>query len=173
MQVYLPLNTPGVTYEDTRAFSRGLAQVLARRMPDLVVSDMDKAKRAGKVFVDWSQNDRHKTTVNVYSLRAMEQPTVSTPLTWDEVSRTSRSRWPSRRRRCWSGCSGWVICSRRSRRWSRNCPGSYAGTRAPGPAWARTSLAPSLAPHVVHVRWASSVPPQSRWVSTTGGPSGA
>ena len=86
MQVYLPLNTPGVTYEDTRAFSRGLAQVLARRMPDLVVSDMAKAKRrTGKVFVDWSQNDRHKTTVNVYSLRAMEQPTVSTPLTWDEV----------------------------------------------------------------------------------------
>jgi bifunctional non-homologous end joining protein LigD len=85
MQVYVPLNTPGVTYEDTRAFSRGLAQVLARRMSDLVVSDMSKAKRAGKVFVDWSQNDRHKTTVNVYSLRAMEQPTVSTPLTWDEV----------------------------------------------------------------------------------------
>ena len=80
MQVYLPLNTP-TTYEATRAFSRGLAQLLARRMPDLVVSDMAKAKRAGKVFVDWSQNDRHKTTVNVYSLRAMERPTVSTPLT--------------------------------------------------------------------------------------------
>jgi bifunctional non-homologous end joining protein LigD len=85
MQVYLPLNTPGVGYEDTRAFSRGLAQVLARRMPDLIVADMAKAKRTGKVFVDWSQNDRHKTTVNVYSLRAMERPTVSTPLTWDEV----------------------------------------------------------------------------------------
>jgi bifunctional non-homologous end joining protein LigD len=85
MQVYLPLNTP-VTYEQTRAFSRGLAQVLERRAPDRVVSDMSKAKRTGKVFVDWSQNDRHKTTVNVYSLRAMERPTVSTPLTWDEVS---------------------------------------------------------------------------------------
>ncbi len=85
MQVYLPLNTP-VTYDDTRAFSRGLAQLLERRDPGAVVSDMSKAKRAGKVFVDWSQNDRHKTTVNVYSLRAMEQPTVSTPLTWDEVS---------------------------------------------------------------------------------------
>ena len=79
------LNTP-VTYEDTRAFSRGLAQLLERRDPKRVVSDMSKAKRAGKVFVDWSQNDRHKTTVNVYSLRAMERPTVSTPLTWDEVS---------------------------------------------------------------------------------------
>jgi len=85
MQVYLPLNTP-TTYEATRAFSRGLAQVLERRAPDRVVSDMSKAKRTGKVFVDWSQNDRHKTTVNVYSLRAMERPTVSTPLTWDEVS---------------------------------------------------------------------------------------
>lgn len=85
MQVYLPLNTP-VTYEQTRAFSRGLAQLLERRDPEHVVSDMSKAKRTGKVFVDWSQNDRHKTTVNVYSLRAMERPTVSTPLTWDEVS---------------------------------------------------------------------------------------
>ena len=85
MQVYLPLNTP-VTYDQTRAFSRGLAQVLERRAPERVISDMSKAKRAGKVFVDWSQNDRHKTTVNVYSLRAMERPTVSTPLTWDEVS---------------------------------------------------------------------------------------
>ena len=86
MQVYLPLNVPGVTYETVRAFSRGLAQVLARRMPDLVVSDMSKARRAGKVYVDWMQNDRHKTTVNVYSLRALDRPTVSTPLTWDEVS---------------------------------------------------------------------------------------
>jgi bifunctional non-homologous end joining protein LigD len=86
MQVYLPLNTPGVTYADTRAFSRGLAQLLERRAPDRVVSDMSKAKRGGKVFVDWSQNDRHKTTVNVYSLRAMDRPTVSTPLSWDEVS---------------------------------------------------------------------------------------
>ena len=50
-----------------------------------MVSDMSKAKRGGKVFVDWSQNDRHKTTVNVYSLRAMERPTVSTPLSWDEL----------------------------------------------------------------------------------------
>jgi bifunctional non-homologous end joining protein LigD len=86
MQVYLPLNVPGITYEDTRTFSRGVAHVLARRAPDQVLIDMNKTKRAGKVFVDWSQNDRHKTTVNVYSLRAMEQPTVSTPVTWDEVS---------------------------------------------------------------------------------------
>ena len=90
MQVYLPLNVP-VTYEDTRTFSRGLAQLLERRDPEHVVSDMSKAKRTGKVFVDWSQNDRHKTTVNVYSLRAMERPTVSTPLAWDEVEEMAAS----------------------------------------------------------------------------------
>jgi bifunctional non-homologous end joining protein LigD len=90
MQVYLPLNTP-VTYADTRAFSLGLAQLLERRDPRRVVSDMSKAKRTGKVFVDWSQNDRHKTTVNVYSLRALERPTVSTPLTWDEVAEIADS----------------------------------------------------------------------------------
>jgi bifunctional non-homologous end joining protein LigD len=90
MQVYLPLNTP-TTYEATRAFSRGLAQLLERRDPEHVVSDMAKAKRTGKVFVDWSQNDRHKTTVNVYSLRAMDRPTVSTPLDWEEVEEMAAS----------------------------------------------------------------------------------
>ena len=82
---------------------------------------MSKAKRAGKVFVDWSQNDRHKTTVNVYSLRAMERPTVSTPVTWDEVAdcRTGR-RWRSRRRRCWSGSPSLGDLFARCRRWSRN-----------------------------------------------------
>ena len=84
MQVYVPLNTPA-TYDETKGFARGLAQVLERRHPELVLSDMNKARRRGKVFVDWSQNDEHKTTVNVYSLRAREKPTVSTPLTWDEV----------------------------------------------------------------------------------------
>jgi bifunctional non-homologous end joining protein LigD len=84
MQVYVPLNTPA-TYGDTKSFARGLAQVLERRQPGLVLSDMNKTRRKGKVFVDWSQNDEHKTTVNVYSLRARERPTVSTPLTWDEV----------------------------------------------------------------------------------------
>ena len=84
MQVYVPLNTPA-TYDGTKTFARGLAQVLERRHPELVVSDMKKTLRHGKVLVDWSQNDEHKTTVNVYSLRARERPTVSTPITWDEV----------------------------------------------------------------------------------------
>jgi bifunctional non-homologous end joining protein LigD len=84
MQVYVPLNTPA-TYDDTKTFARGLAQVLERRLPELVVSDMKKTLRRGRVLVDWSQNDEHKTTVNVYSLRATARATVSTPVTWDEV----------------------------------------------------------------------------------------
>jgi bifunctional non-homologous end joining protein LigD len=83
LQVYVPLNTP-VTYDETKPFARQLEE-LQREHPDLIVSKMQKALRAGKVFVDWSQNDRHKTTVCVYSSRAKEQTSVSTPLEWDEV----------------------------------------------------------------------------------------
>ena len=68
--------------------------MLERRHPELVLSDMNKTRRRGKVFVDWSQNDEHKTTVNVYSLRARERPTVSTPLAWDEVEGVLGSRDP-------------------------------------------------------------------------------
>jgi bifunctional non-homologous end joining protein LigD len=91
MQVYVPLNTP-TTYAVTKPFAMGVAQVLERRMPELVVSEMRKDRRAGKVFIDWSQNDEHKTTVCVYSLRAREHPTVSTPLEWDEVEGVLRTR---------------------------------------------------------------------------------
>jgi len=52
----------------------------------LVTSNMSKSVRKGKVFVDWSQNDEHKTTICVYSLRAREEPTVSVPVSWDEVA---------------------------------------------------------------------------------------
>jgi bifunctional non-homologous end joining protein LigD len=85
MQVYVPLNTP-VTYDDTKPFAQALAQLLERRRPKLIVSSMKKSLRAGKVFIDWSQNSRHKTTVAAYSLRARERPTVSTPVSWDEVA---------------------------------------------------------------------------------------
>jgi len=85
LQVYVPLNTP-VTFDQTKDLSRVLAERLAREHVDLVVSKMAKALRKGKVFVDWSQNDEHKTTICVYSLRAKEEPTVSTPVTWDEVA---------------------------------------------------------------------------------------
>ncbi len=85
LQIYVPLNTPA-DYDHTKAFARALAQLLEKQHPDKVVSRMTKALRTGKVLVDWSQNDEHKTTVCVYSLRARPKPTVSTPVTWDEVS---------------------------------------------------------------------------------------
>ncbi len=85
MQVYLPLNTPA-SYDETTPFSRAVAELLEQQEPDLVVSQQNKELRTGKVLVDWSQNVDFKTTVCVYSLRARERPTVSTPLTWDEVA---------------------------------------------------------------------------------------
>lgn len=84
LQVYVPLNT-AVTYDQTKGLSRALAQRLEQEHPDRVTSNMSKAVRKRKVFVDWSQNDEHKTTICVYSLRAKEQPTVSTPVSWEEV----------------------------------------------------------------------------------------
>ncbi|HEY3450683.1 MAG TPA: non-homologous end-joining DNA ligase [Myxococcales bacterium] len=94
LQVYVPLNTAGVTYDHTKTFARALAEELERKRPDLVVSNMKKSLRTGKVLVDWSQNDARKTTICVYSLRARERPTVSTPLDWDEVARCARDRKP-------------------------------------------------------------------------------
>jgi bifunctional non-homologous end joining protein LigD len=85
IQVYLPLNSPRVTFDQTKQFAHTVAQVLERDEPKKVISRMKKELRKGKVFVDWSQNDRAKTTVAVYSLRAREQPTASTPLRWEEV----------------------------------------------------------------------------------------
>lgn len=91
LQVYVPLNTP-VTYDQTKPFARAVAEVLESQFPDLVVSKMLKSLRVGKVLVDWSQNDEHKTTINVYSLRAKERPTVSTPVTWEEVETTLKKK---------------------------------------------------------------------------------
>src|SRR5438045_8855116 len=85
LQVYVPLNTPA-RFDQTKDLSRTLAKHLEREHGNLVTSNMSKAVRKGKVFVDWSQNDEHKTTICVYSLRAKEEPTVSTPVTWDEVA---------------------------------------------------------------------------------------
>jgi bifunctional non-homologous end joining protein LigD len=93
MQVYVPLNTP-VTYDDTKPFARALAGLLEKQHPKLVVSSMKKDLRPRKVFVDWSQNDEHKTTICVYSLRARERPTVSTPLEWSEVEDCAERRDP-------------------------------------------------------------------------------
>ena len=94
LQLYVPLHGR-VTYEQTKPFARALADALSAKRPSLVVSNMKKSLRAGKVLVDWSQNDPHKTTVCVYSLRARERPTVSMPVTWDEVRRCLQARDPS------------------------------------------------------------------------------
>ena len=91
MQVYVPLNTPRVSYDQTKPFAKAIAQLLEKQTPEKVVSKMKKVERKGRVFVDWSQNHRSKTTVAVYSLRARERPTASTPLTWDEVERVAES----------------------------------------------------------------------------------
>jgi len=93
LQLYVPLNTP-VTYEQTKPFAQSLAQRLEREHPREVVSRMQKSLRNGKVFIDWSQNDSHKTTVCAYSLRAKDQPTVSTPVTWSEVERVQAKKDP-------------------------------------------------------------------------------
>jgi bifunctional non-homologous end joining protein LigD len=85
LQLYLPVNRPGLTHEAASGFAQAVAQALERHHEDRVTSVMRKDLRPGKVFIDWSQNSRHKTTVAAYSLRARPRPTVSTPVTWDEV----------------------------------------------------------------------------------------
>jgi bifunctional non-homologous end joining protein LigD len=84
--LHLAVPVRGATADDTKTFARGLGQLLAEQAPDRVTIVMNKNARPNRVFVDWSQNDRHKTTVCAYSLRAERRPTVSTPLAWDEVS---------------------------------------------------------------------------------------
>ncbi len=116
LQVYAPLNTP-VDYEQTKSFARAVAELLEKRHPRQVVSRMAKELRPGRVLIDWSQNDEHKTTVCVYSLRARERPTISTPLAWEEVERAAAEQaraQPQRRagRTARSGSSATATCSR-------------------------------------------------------------
>jgi bifunctional non-homologous end joining protein LigD len=89
LHLYVPLNS-AVRFDDTKLFSRTIAQILEKEDPKRITTVMRKDLRAGKVFVDWSQNDRHKTTACAYSLRARPRPTVSTPVEWDEVERAVR-----------------------------------------------------------------------------------
>jgi bifunctional non-homologous end joining protein LigD len=91
LQIYVPLNTT-TNYDLTKTFAHALARLLENEHRDLVVSDMKKQLRVGKVLVDWSQNDDHKTTVSVYSLRARERPTVSTPVKWEEVEQALKKK---------------------------------------------------------------------------------
>ena len=110
LQVYVPLNRDDVTYERTKPFAKAVAELLESAEPELVVSRMTKARRTGKVLIDWSQNDAKKTTVCAYSLRARERPTVSTPVDWEEVRAARDSGDPAEprlrgRRRCSSACA--------------------------------------------------------------------
>ena len=84
IQMFVPVSA-AATFDDTRAWAHSVALRLASEHPDAIVTKQSKAERVGKVLIDWSQNDDHKTTVSVYSLRARPRPTVSTPVTWDEV----------------------------------------------------------------------------------------
>jgi bifunctional non-homologous end joining protein LigD len=91
LQVYVPLNDGRATFPQTKAFARTLAQLFEREAPELVVWRMTKSLRPGKVLIDWSQNDPYKSTICAYSTRAKQLPTVSTPVTWDEVDRCAES----------------------------------------------------------------------------------
>jgi bifunctional non-homologous end joining protein LigD len=91
MQLYVPLNTK-TSYEETRPFGQALAQVVANQDPENILAKMGKkTDRSGKVFIDWYQNNERKTTISVYSLRARERPTCSTPITWGEVEQVAES----------------------------------------------------------------------------------
>lgn len=85
LQLYVPLNQPH-SHDHAAGFALAVAQLLEKRLPALVVSVMKRSLRPGKVFIDWSQNARFKTTIAPYSLRGRDRPTASAPVTWDEVA---------------------------------------------------------------------------------------
>ena len=124
MQVYVPLNSEA-TYETTKPYARALAQALESSEPELVVSQMTKEPAQGQGVRRLEPEHASKTTVAVYSLRARERPTASTPLSWDEVRRASNARIPtasaSRPTRCWSGSTSTVTCSHPCSSSSRSC----------------------------------------------------
>lgn len=94
IQVYAPLNS-GAGYDRVKPFAQAVAQLLERDHPELIVSVMEKSRRKKKVLIDWSQNTASKTTVAVYSVRALDRPSVSTPVTWDELDGALSARDPS------------------------------------------------------------------------------
>lgn len=95
LQLYVPINRPDATFDETRSFARSIAQLLEARHPRLVVSTQRKDLRGGKVLVDWFQNEPSKTTIAVYSLRARAEPFASCPLTWAEVDALAESPTPT------------------------------------------------------------------------------
>ncbi|HEY4329076.1 MAG TPA: ATP-dependent DNA ligase, partial [Phycisphaerae bacterium] len=93
IHLYVPLNTP-VTFPQTKQMAKLIATQLQAAYPDRITTNMKKDLRGGKVFIDWSQNDAHKTTCCVYSLRARPLPTISMPVSWDEIDAASRKKKP-------------------------------------------------------------------------------
>jgi bifunctional non-homologous end joining protein LigD len=85
LHVYVPLNTKGTTFEETKKFSKAVAVIMQKNYPDLVTAKLAKDHRKARVFINWSQNDSSKTMICVYSLRAREKPVVSFPLVWKEL----------------------------------------------------------------------------------------
>jgi bifunctional non-homologous end joining protein LigD len=96
LHVYVPLNRRGTTFEQTKQFSKAVAEIMQKNYPDLVTSKMAKEYRKARVFINWSQNDASKTMVCVYSLRAQEKPTVSFPLSWKELERLAAQKEPEK-----------------------------------------------------------------------------
>jgi len=96
LHVYVPLNRKETTFEDTKKFSKAVAEVLQRNYPDLVTAKMAKEQRGKKVFINWSQNDSSKTMICVYSLRAREKPAVSFPLEWEELEISVKEGYPEK-----------------------------------------------------------------------------
>jgi bifunctional non-homologous end joining protein LigD len=96
LHVFVPLNRKDITFEDTKDFSKAVAEIMQKNYPDLVTAKMAKEYRPGKVFINWSQNDSSKTMICVYSLRAREKPTVSCPLAWRELEKFARQQDPEK-----------------------------------------------------------------------------
>jgi len=96
LHVYVPLNRKETTFDDTKTFSKVVAEIMQKHYPDLVTAKMAKQYRKSKVFINWSQNDASKTMICVYSLRARGKPFVSFPLEWRELEKLAESGDPER-----------------------------------------------------------------------------
>lgn len=98
IQVYLPLNSPAVSYSTTKPAARRVAELLEQELPELAISRIARAARRDRVLIDWDQNTQHKSMVCAYSVRARDRPTVSTPVTWEEVEAALDAGDPDRLR---------------------------------------------------------------------------
>jgi len=91
LHIMVPLNT-AVTFDQTKPMAHAMAMLMEKADPKRITTNMKRDLRGGKVFIDWSQNDEHKTTVCAYSLRGTQQPSVSTPISWEELSKAVKAQ---------------------------------------------------------------------------------